>query len=194
MIGLIKLHTPSKLHEYIIFTFLFTDHQNARSNHFVSILGGYQVLLPQMRTNSSKIFASDSLQGNASHMCRLLMQSENSSKKCKKTDFLAQSKRVFIYALLYLMSYIPIMWQMIDLMKIHNISKFDQYSFCGWQVISFQSFSYQFSIYENALFSSFCFFFWGGRGRVLGPNSPKYCLILLMFALEVVLKKKKTAF
>ena len=73
MIGLIKLHTPSKLHEYIIFTFLFTDHQNDRSNHFVSILGGYQVLLPQMRTNSSKIFASDSLQGNASHMCRLLM-------------------------------------------------------------------------------------------------------------------------
>ena len=163
MIGLIKLHTPSKLHEYIIFTFLFTDHQNARSNHFVSILGGYQALLPQMRTNSNKIFASDALQGNASHMCRLLIQSENSSKKCNKTDFLAHSKRIFIYALLHLTSYIPIMWQMIDLMKIHNISNFDQYSFCGRQVITFQSFTYEFSIYENALFSS-SFFFLRGEG------------------------------
>ena len=82
------------------------------------------------------------------------------------------------------------MWQMIDLMKIHNISKSDQYSICGRQVLSFQIFSYQFSIHENNLFFFFSFFFGFGGGG-LGPNSPKYYLILLMFALELVFMEKK---
>ena len=41
-------------------------------------------------------------------------------------------------------------------MMIHNRGKFHQYSICGFQVENFQSFSYQFSIHEMALFG----FFW----------------------------------
>ena len=84
------------------------------------------------------------------------------------------------YAFLRLMSYTLIFWQMKGLITIHNRGKFYEYSIFGCQVINFQSFSYQFSIHEMALF-----------GEVLDPNSPNYCQILLKFSAKVVLKETK---
>ena len=50
------------------------------------------------------------------------------------------------------------------------------------EVINFQSFLYRFSIHEMPLF-----------GDVLGPNSPKYCQVLLNFSPQVVFKEKKNS-
>ena len=41
MNGLIKLHQPGMFHQYTICTYIFTGPQNARGNHFRSILGGF---------------------------------------------------------------------------------------------------------------------------------------------------------
>ena len=79
------------------------------------------------------------------------------------------------------LSYALIFWQMKGLIKIHNRGKFYEYSILDCQVINFQSFSYRFSIHEMPLF-----------GEVLGPNSPKYCQILLKFSPQVVFKETKT--
>ena len=49
--------------------------------------------------------------------------------------------------------------------------------------MNFQKFLYQFSIHEMALF-----------GDILGPNSPKYCQILLKFSPQVVFKEQKYCF
>ena len=65
-------------------------------------------------------------------------------------------------------------------MKIHNLCKIHEYNICGCQVISFQNFSYRFSIHEMVLFGGF-----------LGPNSPKYCPILMNISPEVLFKEKK---
>ena len=88
------------------------------------------------------------------------------------------------YALqLHPMSYTLIFWQMTDLIKIHNRGEFYECSILDCQVINFQSFSYRFSIHEMPLFE-----------EVLGPNSPKYCQILLKFSPQVVFKEKKQCF
>ena len=79
------------------------------------------------------------------------------------------------------MSYALIFWHMKGLIKIHNRGKFYEYSIFDCQVINFQSFSYQFSIHEMALF-----------GEVLGPNSHKYHQILITFSPQVVFKETKT--
>ena len=50
------------------------------------------------------------------------------------------------------------------------------------EVINFQSFLYRFSIHEMPLF-----------GDVLGPNSPKYCQVLLNFSPQVVFKENKNS-
>ena len=68
-------------------------------------------------------------------------------------------------------------------MKTHNRVKFHFDIICGCQVINFQMFSWQCSIHEL-----------GHLREILSPNSPKYCLILLKFAPEVVLKEEKTMF
>ena len=43
-------------------------------------------------------------------------------------------------------------FQFVQNFTVHNYGKFDQYSIYGWQFIYSQSFSYQFSICEMALF------------------------------------------
>ena len=63
---------------------------------------------------------------------------------------------------------------------MYNHSKFHLYSICGCQVIKFEMFSWRWSIHEMAHFGGF-----------LGPNSPKYGLILLKFLPEVLLKDRK---
>ena len=72
-------------------------------------------------------------------------------------------------------------WQMTGLMKIHNRVEFYEYSILDCQVINFQSFLYQFSIYQMPLF-----------GEAVGPSSPKYCQILLKFPPQLVFKETKT--
>ena len=74
-----------------------------------------------------------------------------------------------------------IFWQMTGLVKIHNRVKMYEYSILDCQVINFQSFSSQFSIHEMLLF-----------GEIVGPNSPKYCQILLKYLPQVVFKETKT--
>ena len=64
---------------------------------------------------------------------------------------------------------------------MYNRGKFHLYSICGSQVTKFQIFSWQWSNHEMAHFGDF-----------LGPNVPKYGLILLKFLPEVVLKDAKT--
>ena len=63
---------------------------------------------------------------------------------------------------------------------MYNRGKFHLYSICGCQVIKFEMFSWRCSIHEMAHFGGF-----------LGPNSPKYGLILLKFLPEVVLSDTK---
>ena len=74
-----------------------------------------------------------------------------------------------------------IFWQMKGLIKIHNRGKFYEYSILDCQVINFQSFSYRFSIHEMPRF-----------GEILGPNSAKYCHILINVSPQVVFKETKT--
>ena len=108
---------------------------------------------------------------------------ENSKKLSQRTNFLAFFQRLFNHCLLRPMSYAPIFCQMKCLMKIHNHDKFHLYSICGCQVINFPIFSWWCSIHEMAFLGVF-----------LDPNCPKYCLILLKFAPEVVFKARKTVF
>ena len=102
---------------------------------------------------------------------------ENFKKLSQKNHFLARFRRFFNYAV----SYALFFWQMTGLIKIHNRVEFYEYSILDCQVINFQSFSYQFSIHEMPLF-----------GEVVGPNSPKYCQILLKCSPQLVFKETKT--
>ena len=70
--------------------------------------------------------------------------------------------------------------QIKDVMEMHNHGKFHIYSICGCKVIKFQMFLWRWSMK------------WPILGFFLGPNSPKYGLILLKFLPEVVLKETKT--
>ena len=81
------------------------------------------------------------------------------------------------------MSYILIFRQINGVIKIHNRGKFYEYNIniFDCQIINFQIFLYQFRIHEMTLFE-----------EVLGPNSSKYCQILLKFSPQVVLKETKT--
>ena len=103
---------------------------------------------------------------------------ENFKKLSQENHFLARFRRFFNYAV----SYALFFWQMTGLIKIHNRVEFYEYSILDCrQVINFQSFSHQFSIHEMPLF-----------GEVAGPNSPKYCQILLKFTPQLVFKETKT--
>ena len=101
----------------------------------------------------------------------------------KKPDFLADFWRFFVYILLHHRSHASIFCQIKGIIKTYNLGKFHEYSFCGCQVIDFQSFSYRFSIHEMSLLGGF-----------LGPNLPKYCPILMQVSPEVVFKEKKGMF
>ena len=96
---------------------------------------------------------------------------------------MALFQRFFDCALLRPMSYAPIFCRMKGLMKIHNRDKFHQCSLCGSQVINFPMFLWRCSIYEMAIFGGF-----------LGPNSPKYCQILLNISKKVIFKEIQTVF
>ena len=66
---------------------------------------------------------------------------------------------------------------------MYNRGKFHLYSISGCQVKKFEMFLWQWSIHEMDRFWAF-----------LGPNSPKYGLILLKFAPQLVLMGSKTVF
>ena len=66
---------------------------------------------------------------------------------------------------------------------MYNRGKFHLYSISGCQVKKFEMFLWQWSIHEMARFWAF-----------LGPNSPKYGLILLKFAPQLVFIGSKTVF
>ena len=142
----------------------------------------FQGFFLQVRSNFDKIITSDALDNKGSNLSFFLMQYENSSK-WKKTHSLAYFQRFFVYALLRAMSHASIFCQIEGLMKIHNSCKFHEYSVWSCQVINFQRFSHQFSIYEMVLFRVF-----------LGPNSLKYCVILIKFSPEVVFNNRKIVF
>ena len=95
----------------------------------------------------------------------------------QKNHFLARFRRFFNYAV----SYALFFWQMTGLIKIHSRVEFYEYSVLDCQVTNFQSFLYQFSVHDMPLF-----------GEVVGPNSPKYCQILLKFSPQVVFEETKT--
>ena len=101
--------------------------------------------------------------------------------EAKKTHFLAHFWRFFVYSLLRPMSQASIFCQIEGLMKIHNRGKLHGYRVSSCQVINFQIFWYQFSIYKTILFGGF-----------FGPNSPKYCPILMKFSPEVLFKERKS--
>ena len=69
------------------------------------------------------------------------------------------------------------------LMEIDNRAKFYFHSVCSSQVKNFQKVSWRWSIHELGHF-----------GRFLGPNSPKYCPILMKLAPEVVFKERNRVF
>ena len=65
-------------------------------------------LLPQMRSNFYRGFNSNEMQASASHMLRLLRQSEKFLDiKQNKFFFLTYSKTLFVYTVLRPMSYAP---------------------------------------------------------------------------------------
>ena len=74
--------------------------------------------------------------------------------------------------------------QMKGLMKMHNCGKFHLCSICGCKVIKLEMSPWRWSIHEMAPF------FW----KFLGPNFPKYGLILLKFTSELVFQENKTLF
>ena len=53
---LTKLHKPGKFHQNTLSTFLFTDLQNARSNHFRSVFGSFSWITPPNLTQFVQIF------------------------------------------------------------------------------------------------------------------------------------------
>ena len=126
-----------------------------------------------MRPNSFEIWTSNEVQG----MLRFFIKSWKFQEIKPKNPFSGSFSEVFQLRRLLR----PIFWQMTGLIKIHNRVEFYEYSILDCQVINFQSFSYQFSIHEMPLF-----------GEVVGPNSPKYCQILLKFSPQVVFKETKT--
>ena len=131
-----------------------------------------------MRSNSFEFWTSNEVQG----MLRFFVKSRTSQEIKPKNWFSCLFSEIFhLWFLLRPMSYTLIFWQMKGLIKTHNRGKFYEYSIVDCQVINFQSFSYRFSIHEMPLF-----------GEVLGPNSSKYCQILLKFSPQVVLKETKT--
>ena len=77
----------------------------------------------------------------------------------------------------------PIFCQMKGLIEIHNRGKFDEYRICGCQFINFQ-----------ILCTDSASMKWAILGVFLGPNSPKYCLTLLKFSPDLVVKEVKTVF
>ena len=131
-----------------------------------------------MWLNSSENWTSNEVQS----MLQFFVKSQKFQEIKTKNWFSGSLSGIFLLRfLLHPMSYALIFWQMNGLIKIHNRGKFYEYSIFDCQVINFQSFSYRFSIHEMPLF-----------GEVLGPNSPKYCQILLKFSPQVVLKETKT--
>ena len=135
-----------------------------------------------MWSNSFEIWTSNEVQGTTSHISQYFIKSWKFQEIKPKNWFSGSFSEVFqLRLLLRPMSYALIFWQMKGLIKIHNCGKFYEYSILDCQVINFQSFSYRFSIHEMPLF-----------GEVLGPNSSKYCQILLKFSPQVVLKETKT--
>ena len=77
----------------------------------------------------------------------------------------------------------PIFCQMKGLIEIYNRGKFDEYRICGCQFINFQ-----------ILRTDSASMKWAILGVFLGPNSPKYCLTLLKFSPDLVVKEVKTVF
>ena len=131
-----------------------------------------------MRSNSFEIWTSNEVQG----MLRFSIKSREFQEIKPKNRFSGSFLEVFqLRLLLHPMSYALFFRQMTGLINIHNRGEFYEYSILDCQVINFQSFLYRFSIHEMPLF-----------GDVLGPNSPKYCQILLKFSPQVVFKETKT--
>ena len=88
-------------------------------------------------------FISDAMHSNASRMQWHLIYPKNSKKSSPKTEFLAHSLMFLVCTLPRLMSYALIFCLVTDLVKVHNSSKFHQYSIRGCQVESFQNFVMQ---------------------------------------------------
>ena len=131
-----------------------------------------------MRSNSFEIWTSNEAQG----MLRYSIKSWKLQEIKSKNRFSGSFLEVFqLRLLLHPMSYALFFRKMTGLINIHNRGEFYEYSILDCQVINFQSFLYRFSIHEMPLF-----------GDVLGPNSPKYCQILLKFSPQVVFKETKT--
>ena len=130
-----------------------------------------------MRSNFFEIWTSNEVQG----MLRFFRKSWKFQEIKPKISFSGSFSEVFQLRRLLRRLLRPIFWQMTGLIKIHNRVEFYKYSILDCQVINFQSFSYQFSIHEMPLF-----------GEVVGPNSPKYCQILLKFSPQLVFKETKT--
>ena len=131
-----------------------------------------------MRSNSFEIWTSNEVQG----MLRFFIKSWKFQEIKPKNRFSGLFSEVYqLRLLLHPMSYALFFRQMTGLINIHNRGEFYEYSILDCQVINFQSFLYRFSIHEMPLI-----------GDVLGPNSPKYCQILLKFSPQVVFKETKT--
>ena len=75
------------------------------------------------------------------------------------------------------------LYQMKELIQIHNRGKFHLYSISGCEVKKFEMFSWWWSIHEMAHFWAFS-----------GPKSSKCGSILLKFAPQLLLKESKTLF
>ena len=102
------------------------------------------------------------------------------SKLAQKADCFGSVWEFFVYALLHPISYTPRFCQMKDLIEICICGKLNQYSISGCEVKNF--------------LKAFCvdsvsmkWPLWG----VLGPYSPKYCSVLLIFWPEVIFQSKK---
>ena len=68
-------------------------------------------------------------------------------------------------------------------MRIYNRAKFHLLNICSCEVIKFKMFSWLQSIHEMT-----------HLGEFLGPNFPKYDMIFLKFAPELVFREGKTLF
>ena len=131
-----------------------------------------------MRLNSFEIWTSNEVQG----MLRIFIKSWKFQEIKPKKRFSGSFLEVFqLRLLLHPMSYALFFRQMTGFINLYNRGEFCEYSILDCQVMNFQSFLYRFSIHEMPLF-----------GDVLGPNSPKYCQILLKFSPQVVFKETKT--
>ena len=129
------------------------------------------------------------MQANASHMLRLLRQSEKFLDiKQNKNFFLTYSKTLFVYTVLRPMSYAPFLCRI-------NVS---------WRYTIVASFiCIAFVVLKLKIFKDFCtesasmkwlFFIGGGGEGGLCPYSLKYCPSSLIFLTEVVFKGRTTTF